>query len=371
MFTILHTADVHLDRAYAGPGMSAGIAAARRQELRDALRRFIDLALELRADAVTVGGDLYEHDRATADTGHFLREQLARLGQTPALLAPGNHDPYLPDSLYARVGWPANVTIFREPALRPVTLRDGLTLWGAGHDSPDLRENLLAGLRVQGAGVHLLLFHGSNVRSVPEGKASHCPFLPDEITASGARFALLGHYHSPALYPPDAPVLAYPGTPEPLDFSEDGEHQVLRLDIEPDGSVRPEFIPFGRVSYSTHCIDVSPMLTSEGIRAAICNLPVRGTIVRAVLEGPVHPDVELDVGVLYNLCAEHFAFIDIVNRTTPGYDLDELREESTTKGAFVRLMLARMEGWEGEEVEIAREALAYGLRAFDRREISV
>ena len=52
---ILHTADVHLDRAYSGAGMTASIASARRQELRDAFRRFIDLALELRADAVTIG----------------------------------------------------------------------------------------------------------------------------------------------------------------------------------------------------------------------------------------------------------------------------------------------------------------------------
>ena len=46
MTTILHTADVHLDRAYSGAGMSPTIACARREELRDAFRRFIDLALE-------------------------------------------------------------------------------------------------------------------------------------------------------------------------------------------------------------------------------------------------------------------------------------------------------------------------------------
>jgi hypothetical protein len=112
MPTILHTADVHLDRAFAGAGMTSGIAAARREELRDGFRRFIDLALELRADAVTIGGDLYEHERSTLDTGHFLRQQFERLGDAPAFIAPGNHDPVLPDSLWRRVDWPANVTIF-------------------------------------------------------------------------------------------------------------------------------------------------------------------------------------------------------------------------------------------------------------------
>src|SRR3990170_3458751 len=191
MPVILHTADVHLDRAYSGAGMTSAVASARRQELRDAFRRFIDLALALPADAVTIGGDLYEHERFTLDTGHFLREQFARLGGIPAFIAPGNHDPCVPDSLYRRIDWPANVTIFGEPRFRPVALSPDVTLWGAGHDAPDLRANLLEGLQIAASGLHLLLFHGSDIHSVPEGKAVHCPFLPEEVAASGAHFALL------------------------------------------------------------------------------------------------------------------------------------------------------------------------------------
>jgi hypothetical protein len=81
--------------------------------------------------------------------------------------------------------------------------------------------------------------------------------------------------------------------------------------------------------------------------------------------------VDLEVAPLYNACAERFAFLDIANRTTPGYNLEELAEETTTKGAFVRLMLSRMGGASGEEAEVARQALLYGLRAFERRELTV
>src|SRR5258708_8218017 len=88
---ILHTADVHLDRPYGSLGMTASIAAARRQELRDAFRRFIDLALELRVDAVTIGGDLYEHERSTLHPRTFPAHQLARLRETPPLTAPRHH----------------------------------------------------------------------------------------------------------------------------------------------------------------------------------------------------------------------------------------------------------------------------------------
>ena len=120
MTTILHTADVHLDRAYSGAGMSPTIASARRQELRDGFRRFIDLALEIGADAVTIGGDLYEHERVTPDTANFIRQQLERLGDVPALLAPGNHHPYVPDPVYHPLTWPPPVPILPARSLPPV-----------------------------------------------------------------------------------------------------------------------------------------------------------------------------------------------------------------------------------------------------------
>ncbi|MFQ5471473.1 MAG: exonuclease SbcCD subunit D [Dehalococcoidia bacterium] len=370
MATIIHTADVHLDRAFSGLGMMSGIAAERREELRDAIRRLVDLAIEVGADALTIGGDLYEHERATLDTGNFLAQQFARLETVPVLVSPGNHDPYVPDSLYRRVDWPSNVTIFSATELRPVTLASGVTIWGAAHDGPEVRRNLVAGFRVSGAGPHVLLFHGSNMSGAPEKRTGHAPFLPEDIAATGVDFALLGHYHSGRVYkdgkPDGRPLFAYPGTPEALDFSEEGEHFVLRLDI--DGStVEPQPVPFGRVRYRTNRIDVTDLVTSDEVRSAIAELesPV---IQRVILEGQLNGDVDLDTGALYNVCAERFAYLDLVDRTEPGYDLEELAEESTTKGAFVRLVRERAATGEGDR-ELLELAMRYGLQAFDGQEV--
>lgn len=365
---ILHTADVHLDRAFSGVGMTSSMAAARRQELRDALRRFVDLALEMKVDAVTIGGDLYEHERSTLDTGNFLRGQFARLGEVPVLIATGNHDPYVPDSLYRRVEWPANVTIFGAPDWRPARLGSkeqvasskGVTVWSAGHDGPDLRQNLLDGFRAPREGVHVLLFHGSDLSCVPEGKRAHCGFRPEDVDRTGAAFALLGHYHGARV----SPRFAYPGSPEALDFSEEGEHFVLRLDVGADG-VRPELLPFGEVRYATQRLDVSAATTSDDLRAGIAALGDLGAIVRIILDGQLQPDVDLDVRALYNACAERFRFLDLVDRTEPAYAFDELAQESTTKGAFVRLMQSRIESATGAERDTAELALRVGLQSFE------
>jgi hypothetical protein len=58
-----------------------------------------------------------------------------------------------------------------------------------------------------------------------------------------------------------------------------------------------------------------------------------------------------------------------VDRTYPGYDLNELAEESTTKGAFVRLLRGRAQAVDGEERDVLEAAIQYGLRAFDGREV--
>jgi DNA repair exonuclease SbcCD nuclease subunit len=350
-------------------GMTQGIAATRREELRAAVRRFVDLALDSAADIVTIGGDLYEHDRATLDTGNFLRQQFERLGAVPVLIAPGNHDPYAPDSLYRRVEWPANVTLFREPRFTPVDVLPGLTIWGAGHDGPALRRNLLEGFRVQGPGRHLLLFHGSDLGAVPAGKTVHCPFRAEDIGVSGADFALLGHYHGPRLHRGPSPLFAYPGSPEPLDFSEEGPHGVLRLDVSESG-VQAELVEAGKVSYRTREIDVAGVTSSDELRSAIADIP-GGGIVRVVISGQLQPDVDINVEALYATCAELFDFLEIVDRTEPGHDLDQLAEESTTKGMFVRLMRSRIDRLSDAEREVAEEALALGLRAFDRKELPV
>jgi ABC-type oligopeptide transport system substrate-binding subunit len=113
------------------------------------------------------------------------------------------------------------------------------------------------------------------------------------------------------------------------------------------------------------------MTTSEELRSGIAACVDREAIVRVVLEGLLEPDIELDVPALYNACAESFRFLDIVDRTEPAYSLESLALESTTKGAFVRLMQSRLASLAGSERETAELALRFGLQAFERREVIV
>src|SRR3984893_6158931 len=104
---LLHLADLHLDRVFASMGCQGELARRRRQGLRDALTSAGRLAMELGCPAVTIGGDLYEHERAGVDTGRFLVDTFASWQPMRVLIAPGNHDALLPGSLYRRVASPS------------------------------------------------------------------------------------------------------------------------------------------------------------------------------------------------------------------------------------------------------------------------
>ena len=245
MLKILHFADLHL----AGPPVCEGDRAPGFDSREDTLRRIVDLALSLSVDALTVGGDLYEHEHATADTGTFIAAQFERLGSRRVIIAPGNHDPHVAGSLYERTAWPSNVEIFRDTRWRPISLAPDVQIWGIGHDRPELQENMLRRLHLGPGGTNIALFHGWDMAAGPPRDVLHCPFTQDDVQRSGVDFALVGHYHKMSLTPQDQPRYGYPGVPVALDFPEQEGH-VLLLSLE-------------RTSVSVEAIELAPIISQQ------------------------------------------------------------------------------------------------------------
>ena len=132
-YRLLHFSDLHLDASFAADGVSSAVGDWRRSDLRAALARILALARDQRVDAVTIAGDLYDERTAMPDTGDFLAQQFARLGNIPVVIAPGHSDPYTARSLYALTRWPSNVHIFANE-LTAVRLAPDIDLWGASQE---------------------------------------------------------------------------------------------------------------------------------------------------------------------------------------------------------------------------------------------
>lgn len=355
---LLLFSDLHLDMPFkwAGPVL----ARKRRQSLRDALRRIASLAGEAGVDALLCGGDLYEQECYSSDTGEFLRTTFGELSPLPVYIAPGNHDWFGPASLYRRVAWTPNVRIFERDRLTPFTLTDGLTLWGAAHRAPANTDGFLDGFAVDRGGVHLALFHGSERRLLAfqeSGKASHAPFDAADLERSGIHHAFLGHYHNPR----DEVRYTYPGNPEPLSFGETGERGAVIATVNGDGSVVPERRRVATTEITDLDVDVTGCCGEQDVRdrVAAARSGVPG-LLRITLQGELGPDVDVRPQDLGDPAA---GFAVRTGSIRVAYDLEMIRQEQTVRGQFVRDVLDSAELSEEERQRV----VVTGLRALEGR----
>jgi DNA repair exonuclease SbcCD nuclease subunit len=356
--TIVHTADLHLETVF--PDVRGG--SARRAALADAFERIVDLALARHADALTIGGDLYEAERAGPATARRIFTAFARFGK-PVFVAPGNHDPFAARSLYARDDLPSNVRVFADADWNAVPLGDLLTLYGFGH-TPAEPGRPFAHASFDRPGVRLALVHGSDEDRCPPGKRATAPFTAAEVRASGATLALTGHYHGGSIVRDAAgPVLAYPGSPEPIKFGERGDHGALVVTVH-DGGVELEAVPVAR----TRLLDVDVALdgaSDEGAVIARLEQALHGCgagdFVRATLHGTVEAGTRVDRTLLAERCGSGLGALDLIDRTAAA-DYAALAREANVRGRAVAELLA------AGDPDAAR-ALAFVASAFDGREI--
>lgn len=364
-FQILHLSDLHLDAALPALGPQ------RRADLRAALGRILALARERKVDAVTVAGDLYEQAYALPEIADFLAQQFARLAPIRVFIAPGERDPYTHDSLYALTRWPENVTLFTQGRLTPLELAPGIFLWGAA--CPPARGGRdLAGLRVDRAGVNLLLLHAAD-SAVPGDEAL---FTVDAaaVRAAGFDLALLGHQHGGRRSPEDAPVCIYPGSPEPLGLAEDaGGHHVALVTLHA-GACAVDLLPVNRwralalTVDLTACADVAEIAARvcAALRAAQADADAR-TLCTVTLTGA--PDCAPDLAALREQVDVQARVRYEVQFTSP-YDLERLAQEQTVRGLLVRRFQARLDRiTNADERRRALTALTLALQALEGKQV--
>jgi len=357
---LLFFADLHLDAPFGWARPE--VARSRRLAIRECLSRICALAAQARVDALCCAGDLYEQERFTPDTAAFLRDAFAALHPMPVFLAPGNHDWLGPTSLYRQVSWTDNVRLFEQPRLTPLTLADGLTLWGAAHHSPANTPGFLDDFRVDRGGVHLGLFHGSEqgdlVRQDP-GKVPHAPFRASQLAPAGLHHALVGHFHTPR----DADTHTYPGNPEPLTFGETGDRGAVLVTVDGTGAVTRARHRVAVSEVADVEVDLTGVSHSAEIRERVRARLVGSTgTVRVTLRGEVGLDVDLALADLDGV-APAVEVVPRLGRVSVGYDLDAIAAEPTVRGLFVRDVRAAVDLTD----EQRRKVLITGLRALDER----
>ncbi len=351
---ILHAADLHLDSPLSS--LPAPQAAQRRRELRDIPHRLAQLAQAEGVDVVLLPGDLLDAVRVYPQSIQALTQALGALS-IPVFIAPGNHDPYTPQSPYATSLWPDNVHIFSTASMEAVEV-PGLNavIHGCAFTAPHREDSPLSGYTVpQDGRVHVLCLHGE---VAPVGR--YAPILPGQLGATGAHYAALGHVHrGSGLQREGTTYWAYPGCPEGRGFDETGKKGCLLVDVTTQG-VTAQFVPLCCREYRIQEVDVATLAQT------LAGLDYSADLVRLTLTGETNTPPSLTA--LAQQVAPHFFYAEWVDATTLPKQLWQRAGEDSLTGLFLRSMYQKIQAAPPEAQPQLVLATRFGLAALEGEE---
>jgi DNA repair exonuclease SbcCD nuclease subunit len=351
---LLLFSDLLLDRPY--EWAPPAVAAARRAAAREALVALLGTARERQVDVIACAGNLFDRRTVAPVTMQWLIAAL-RSARTQVLVAPGSRDFVGPLGGYSCHFWPENVTVFETDRLAPVEVADGVTVWGAAHTEAHRARSFLDRLEVDRDGVNLALFQGAErVGFEREPDLEQCaPFDEQAIEAAGFDHALVGHYHQPHF----GRLHTYPGAAiahEPGRLATGGAVLVTLLS---DGTVDREHIELASPALHEVEVDLTGVRSvRDALKRTGAALDGCSGVVRLRLTGSVSPDIVLQREDLVGL-APTVDDLLLDWRVDIDIDLDDLADEQTVRGQFVRDVL----GASNLSEESRQRVLLIGLRA--------
>jgi len=347
----VHIADLHFDMPFVLLTSKDNLDMKRRVEQKQAFDKVINYIKENNIELLFISGDLYENEHVKNSTIDYINNSFKQIPNTQIYISPGNHDPYLKNSMYNLYEWADNVTIFNREVGK---YEEGdIDIYGIGFDDFTLEKINLDEFKIQDKSkTNILIIHAA-VDSSTSADKLYNPITLNELKELGFDYIALGHIHKREYKEKN---IIYPGSLVALGFDEPGEHGMIVGNIE-NGIVNTEFIKLDDRAFETVEFDVTNILSQEQLIEELNNIYMGNTLIKIVLIGT--RNFEIYINKVLNLI-ENNNILKMEDKTKIAYDLDILKEQNTLTGIFVKNMLEKIKENPEKEDEI-RKALEIGL----------
>lgn len=356
MIKILHGADFHLDSPL--DSLSPEKAASRRGELRDAVKRMIDLSLQEEIDIILLSGDLFDTTGPFAETCRMLISAFSR-AKARIFISPGNHDWYGLLSPYRLEKWPENVHVFKESAIEAVALPElGVTVYGAAFTSPTGVNSMLDGFCADGDGIKLMTLHGS----LGGAEERYNPITEQQIAHSGLTYLALGHTHDfSGKMTAGKTDYAYPGCIEGRGFDETGDKGVIIGEIS-ENATALKFVPLCRRRYRRLELDITERDPSMVLAGAIdCPEDIYRVYLKGEADAP-------DLRALNAEFGDKVYYLELRDATHVKKDIWLEAGGVSLRGVYLEKLRAAYDGAGEAEKERLDLAVRFALAALDKGE---
>lgn len=347
----IHIADVHLG---ARPDRKYRWGREREKELYTSFFSVLEKAKEEKVDLVLISGDLFQNP----PTYEQLREimmQFSKLSPIKIVYIAGNHDFVEENAVNALFSFSPNTIFLKNNKKQSYYIKEIDTwVYGVSYDRKKIIKPLYDALTPESEeGIHILLAHG--------GDKEHSPMDFEKLKWSGFDYIALGHIHKQQTLVDD--LMAYPGSLEPLDPTEEGEHGYMIGEITEEKRI-VHFIPFAKRKYISLTIKVDFEMTnteiSDKIEREILRLGEKN-LYTVILEGYLEEPLDLS----YFALEDKYSILSVTDNTKKYESFDSLYRQNKNN-LLGKLILERkkekISQLEKDALEYAIEALLYSRK---------
>lgn len=368
MIKVLHAADIHLDTPFnIGDIQKSQIM---RSEHRGAFSSLMTLARIEKYDIVLIVGDMFDSEYITPDTLALVMREFRSCRDCRIVISPGNHDPFTPDSVWAKNEFPDNVYIFDSDKISCFHFDDINTdVYGyaftAQHmsscpicDAPEINKDR----------INLLCAHGD----LYDGDSLFCPVKTADLLRVGFDYAAFGHIHnSDGIRRSGNTWYGYSGCLNAHGFDECGYKGAVIAAMSKDNGVFEASVRgkrFSKRRFENETIDLTSSKNDDEVLGRIGNF-IRekhygeDTLLSLTLTGSISPDVNLSDSAMLDFISQGLFHAWLINCTDPLFGSELLASDPTVRGAFFNALLPKLKSDEEETRITAAAALRYGLSA--------
>ena len=353
---IIHVADVHLDAPFSQLSRKKELGEKRRLEQRKALRKMIEYIKQEKIPYLLIAGDLYEHEYVRESTMYYINSLFQEIPDTKIYIAPGNHDPYCKDSYYATYEWSKNVTIFTSEKIEKIQ-EENINIYGCGFTSFYLQNSQIGNITLdEKEKINILLTH-ADLDASNIGEEVYQPITKKTIEKIGFDYVALGHIHKNNVQ--ENTNIVYPGSAISLGFDELGQHGMVEIQIE-KGNMQKKFIPLDDIELIKKEVSLQDIQSLEELVEKIEEIHIPANqYVEIILVGA--RNIEINLYKLEKLIQKENV-IKIKDMTKIEYPLEQMQNETTLKGIFIKQMLKKKnEAKTEEEKQMIEKAIEVGL----------
>ncbi len=355
----VHIADIHLDTPFTLLSQKGDFGTIRRLDQRNALKTMIEYIKQNQIPYLFIAGDLYEHNYIKKSTIEYINDLFKTIPQTNIYITPGNHDPYIKNSMYESFEWSQNVKIFTSK-IEKVEMPQ-VDIYGVGFDDFYCQDLGIEDIQIQNKNkINILVTHGS-LNASDKMQLQYNPISKSKLQNIGFDYVALGHIHKLDYNQEPNQNIVYPGSTISMGFDELGQHGFIEGNLQ-KGEVKLQFIPVDTKQFEELELDITNQKDQEELIETLNHLSLKeNNLYKIILTGI--RNFEIEINDIYKLITNS-NIIKIKNKTKLNYALEQMQNNYTLKGIFIKQIMQEMQdnNYTQEELE---QILEMGLSVLE------